>query len=357
MNDSLFAGLCAALDTIVLVRDSGGRYLLMNHAPYWCKDFGIDTNEIGTEVQIKNKDEFIDNFLIDAAIHWSKMESGRLESGPWIIKDESGKEWPFELVAIYYQGASILAWQHLGETYIQQVGMLQKVRDRLLEQEVLELEVRKRTQQIRLREEEIAMRLLAAAGCRNEETGAHLKRIGLYTAAMGRALGWNQQGIDDIRIAAPMHDIGKIGIPDNIILKPGKLTIAEFEIMKRHTEIGAQLLSNTGIPLMEVAKNVAESHHEKWDGSGYPNKLVGENIPISARIVTIVDVYDALVHKRVYKSAMSEERTIEYMTAQVSIHFDPDLFGIFMDILPEMRDIRMRVTEDEYQEDLLEAIR
>jgi HD-GYP domain-containing protein (c-di-GMP phosphodiesterase class II) len=162
---------------------------------------------------------------------------------------------------------------------------------------------------------------------------------------MGKALGWDTQQIDDIRIAAPMHDIGKIGIPDRILLKKGKLTEVEFDIMKRHTEIGAKMLHDSNIPVLDMAAQIAFCHHEKWDGSGYPRGLVGEDIPESARITAIVDIYDALVHERVYKKAMSEQEALDLMASMTNSHLDPDLFRVFLGLLPVMRRIRQEVNE------------
>jgi len=182
---------------------------------------------------------------------------------------------------------------------------------------------------------------------RDQETGAHVRRIGLYASKMATAIGWDKQLIDDIRIAAPMHDIGKIGIPDAILLKPGKLDSAEYEIMKTHSKIGADMLSNTDIPMMMMASEIALSHHERWDGTGYPHQLAGTDIPESARITSLCDVYDALSHERIYKRAFSESETIEIMTEQSGKSFDPELFEVFMQLLPEFREIRLKYQDPE----------
>ena len=170
--------------------------------------------------------------------------------------------------------------------------------------ETLEKEVIKRTAEVRLREEEIIFRLLSATGYRDTETGAHVRRIGSYASVIARALGWSVKEAGDIRLAAPMHDVGKIGIPDAILLKPGPLTHDEFEVMKRHTSIGAQILNDSAVPLLMMASEIALSHHERYGGSGYPQGLVGDAIPESARIVSVVDVYNALVHDRVYRNGV-----------------------------------------------------
>ncbi len=210
----------------------------------------------------------------------------------------------------------------------------------------LENDVRERTQEIHQREEEICLRLTSACEFRDEETGTHIRRIGLYSAVIGAALGWEKRTLDEIQIAACMHDIGKIGVPDNVLQKPGRLTPEEFEIIKTHPSIGAQILSGSDISLINMAKDIALSHHEKWNGSGYPKGLVGEDIPETARIVAIVDVYDALVYKRVYRPAIPEEEALDMMRKDVGTHFDPRLFDIFIKVLPQIRDIRMRVREE-----------
>jgi len=145
------------------------------------------------------------------------------------------------------------------------VTLLMKEYERDLEQKVKE-----RTAQVRRREEQIVLRLLAATGYRDVETGDHIRRIGLYSAVIAKELGWGGQAVEDIKLAAPMHDVGKIGIPDSILQKPGKLTSEEFAIMKTHTEIGGKMLDDPEIPLLTTAREIALSHHEKWDGSGYP---------------------------------------------------------------------------------------
>lgn len=210
---------------------------------------------------------------------------------------------------------------------------------------LLEREARERTADVRRREEELALRLVSASEYRDNETGAHIRRIGLYSGVLAEALGWPVHRVDDIRIAATMHDVGKIGVPDTILLKPGKLTPAEFEVIKTHTEIGAGILDGSDIPLLQMAHEIALSHHERWDGSGYPRGLAGEAIPESARIVAIADVYDALIHERVYKPAVSEAETLALMTAERGKHFEPRIFDCFLRVVDRFRAIREEVLE------------
>jgi putative two-component system response regulator len=203
----------------------------------------------------------------------------------------------------------------------------------------LEARVRQQTQAIRLAHEETILRLLSVSRYRDEETGAHTRRTGLYCELFAEVLGWPADQIQNIRLAAPMHDLGKIGIPDQILQKPGALTPAEFAVMKTHTIIGARMLEGSESAILQMAHEIAMAHHERWDGSGYPRGLAGLGIPESARILAIVDVYDALTHRRFYHQAMPEEEAMEIMEQGRGTHFDPFLFGVFLSLLPEIRRI------------------
>lgn len=210
-------------------------------------------------------------------------------------------------------------------------------------QKSLEAEVRKQTEAIRKREEEISLRLIAAAEYRDDETGEHIRRMGLISAELAKGLGFDTAMVDSMRIAAPMHDIGKIGVPDIILRKPGKLTPEEFEIVKTHTVIGAKILDGSDIPLLQMGRDIAMYHHERWNGGGYPSGKKGEEIPVCARIVTIADVYDALLSPRVYKDPIPEPETIEIMKEEKGRHFDPAIFDVFLELLPDLRKIRQSV--------------
>jgi putative two-component system response regulator len=234
---------------------------------------------------------------------------------------------------------------HKNEFLINVVNVLERRRltlENKRHREILEEEVRARTADIRNREEEIALHLISAAGHRDEETGEHIKRLGLYGAALAKALGWDQGGIDYIRVAAPMHDVGKIGIPDKILLKTARLTSDEYEIIKGHTRIGGDILGGTNIPMLQMATDIALYHHEKWDGSGYPDGLRGEDIPEAARIVAVADVYDALSHSRVYRKAYSEPEVLSIMGEKNGTHFDSAILTCFMGILPEIKQISQK---------------
>ena len=203
----------------------------------------------------------------------------------------------------------------------------------------LEKIVRQQTLAIRKTHEETIFRLLTALDSRDEETGGHVRRIALFSALIAEPIGWTPSRIDDLRVAAPMHDIGKIGIPDEILLNKGKLTAGEFDTIKTHTTIGGEILKDSEYPMLQLAYEIALGHHERWDGSGYPQGLAGEDIPESARIVTLVDVYDALSHDRRYRKASPEDEVLRIMSEGRGIHFDPRLYDIFVELQPKFREI------------------
>jgi putative two-component system response regulator len=209
----------------------------------------------------------------------------------------------------------------------------------------LEREVSDRTADLRRREEQIVLHLMSAAELRDEETGAHIRRIGAYSGVLAARLGWEAPAVEGIRVAALMHDVGKIGVPDRLLRKPGKLTAEEFEAMKVHTRYGALILDNPDVPLLQLAGEIALAHHENWDGSGYPRAMAGTAIPASGRVVAIADVYDALVHDRIYRRALPEEEALTVMAADNGRRFDPGMFECFLEALPELRAIREDIRE------------
>jgi len=213
----------------------------------------------------------------------------------------------------------------------------------------LEERVQQQTIAIRLAHEETVHRLVGASMYREDETAAHIRRTGLFSELLARAAGWCPQSADTIRLAAPMHDVGKIGIPEAILCKPGKLTDREFEVMKTHTVLGAKMLSDSNTPMLRMAEEIALNHHERWDGSGYPAGLEGADIPESARIVAIVDVYDALTHDRVHRAALPENEALAVMGAGIGTQFDPQLMASFFSQLPEIRRIAEH-TRDELEQ-------
>lgn len=220
------------------------------------------------------------------------------------------------------------------------------VETRLLQRElknqnaILEKKVRDRTSELRDTQLEVVRRLVSAVERRQAETGVHVVRMSLYCVRLGRAVGLSEQECDDLLHASPMHDVGKIGIPDSILLKPGPLTSEEWTVMRTHSQIGAEILSGATSPLLQLAHTIALTHHEKWDGSGYPSGLAGEAIPLVGRICAISDVFDAVTSNRCYHQAWTVEQAAELIRSEGGSHFDPRLVEAFNQVLPEWIDIK-----------------
>jgi putative two-component system response regulator len=209
-------------------------------------------------------------------------------------------------------------------------------------QAVLEEMVAQRTRALRDNRLLLLHKLGRAAEFRDEETGNHILRMSHGAALIARESGWSAAAADMLRNAAPMHDIGKIGIPDHILRKPGRLTPEEWAVMKTHAEIGARLLEGDDGELMAMACEVAWTHHEQWDGSGYPRGLAGRAIPESGRVCALADVFDALLSTRPYKQAWALPDAVAHIEAQAGRQFDPALVAAFRRCLPELLVIRER---------------
>jgi putative two-component system response regulator len=212
----------------------------------------------------------------------------------------------------------------------------------------LEKLVAERTAEIYDTRLEIVRRLGIAAEYKDNETGQHILRMSQYCKLVAREYGLSPEEQNLLLNASPMHDVGKIGIPDRVLLKPGKLDAEEWEIMKTHTTIGGLIIGDHSSELLQTAKLIALTHHERWDGSGYPNGLKGENIPIYGRIVTIADVFDALTSKRPYKEAWTVEDALEEIKAGSGTHFEPKVVEAFVGALPDVLKVR-----SEYQDESL----
>jgi len=200
---------------------------------------------------------------------------------------------------------------------------------------VLEEKVQERTQQLQRAELETLECLAAAGEYRDDDTGQHTQRVGEIAARIARNLGLADDEVEAIRRAAPLHDVGKIGISDLILLKPGKLEPIEFATMQQHTLIGAGILSRYHTPLLQLAQNIALTHHERWNGAGYPHGLQGEQIPIEGRIVAVADVFDALTHQRPYKAAWSIAEAVAEIETQSGRQFDEQVVQAFMSLAHE----------------------
>ncbi len=207
--------------------------------------------------------------------------------------------------------------------------------------------VEERTREIRNREKELIFRMSRAAEFRDPETGAHIQRMAHYSQVIAQGLGLDAAAQKLILEAAPMHDVGKIGIPDYILLKPGKLTPEEFEVMKGHARLGFELLKDSGSDILRAGAEVAISHHEKFDGSGYPNGLIGNKIPLFGRIVAVADVFDALTSERPYKKAWPLEQACRFLEDGRGQHFDPLCVEALFAGWERVLDIRQRFMDEE----------
>jgi len=189
--------------------------------------------------------------------------------------------------------------------------------------------------------------LVLAAEYKDQETGNHIVRMSKYSTLLAEKLGLPEEVVQNIKYATPMHDVGKIGIPDNILTKPGKLTDEEFEIMTQHTIIGAKILAGSKAKILKVARQIALTHHEKWNGKGYPHGLSGKKIPIVGRIVGLADVFDALTSKRPYKEPYPIEAAVEIIKLARGQHFDPVIVDVFLKNIKEMTRIKKEVDSQE----------
>ena len=205
--------------------------------------------------------------------------------------------------------------------------------------------IQARTREVLASHLEIIKRLRAAAEFKDDETGSHLQRMSRVSQLLARASGLSEAEAELVFHAAPMHDIGKIGVPDRILLKPTPLTPDEWRVMRMHPGIGAGIIGKHDAPLLKIARRIALTHHEKWDGSGYPRGLKGEEIPLVGRIVALADVFDALTSERPFKPAWPIDNATNYIHEQSGKHFDPRLATLFLELLPEIMKIRVEFPE------------
>ena len=202
---------------------------------------------------------------------------------------------------------------------------------------LLEDRVARATDAVRARERETLLRLARAGEYRDSATGEHVLRIARCSRLLGAAFGMREEECCDLELASPLHDIGKVGIPDSILLKPGPLTAAEWAVMRRHTLIGFDILKDSPSPFLKLGANIALAHHERFDGRGYPHGLAGQEIPVAARVVSVVDVFDALTSARPYKQPWSPEAALEEIRKDAGTRFDPRCVGAFEDVFDEIR--------------------
>lgn len=241
---------------------------------------------------------------------------------------------PFNTIEVLNRISNMLEIRNLFKERQRQNEILEsKVLTRTLELENSNLEL----SNARL---EIIHNLGRAGEYRDDETGNHVWRMSKSCEMLALAAGLGEDLAQQILLASPLHDVGKIGIPDKILLKPGRFDAAEWEIMKGHVEIGADIIGNPGNALMDMAQSIVLNHHEKWDGSGYPAGLRGEEIPIEGRIAAICDVFDALTSERPYKKAWTDSDATDYLRDNMGSHFDPQLATLFIELLPGVVEIR-----------------
>ena len=209
----------------------------------------------------------------------------------------------------------------------------------------LDHKVRDRTRELEEAQHEILTRLALAAEYRDDQTGEHTRRVGHMAPLLARQLGLTDADVEIIREAAPLHDLGKIGIPDAVLMKPGRLTPQEFEVMKTHTAIGEKLLSGSRFPLLRLAQEIARTHHEWWNGSGYFG-LAGEQIPLASRIVTVADTFDAITHDRPYRPAATIRKALEELRREAGRQFDPTVVEAIAQVLAEEMGFEEKGVED-----------
>lgn len=212
---------------------------------------------------------------------------------------------------------------------------------------LLQNQVAARTSELHETQLKIIQRLGRAAEYRDNETGFHVIRMSHYARLIAEAYGGNPYWVDLLYNAAPMHDVGKIGIPDHILLKPGRLDDDEMTIMRRHCEFGAEILGMDDNPLLQLSRSIALTHHEKWDGSGYPNSLSGEDIPLEGRITAIADVFDALTSERPYKKAWDVEDAANFIQENSGSHFDPNLAALFDRVFDDVLKIKSEYKDND----------
>jgi putative two-component system response regulator len=236
-----------------------------------------------------------------------------------------------------------------------QLYKILKIGDKIQRKDYDELKVRYDeieilNEEIENTQKEVVFTMGTMGEFRSHETGLHVRRVALYSKILGKYYGLNARDADLLFHAAPMHDIGKIGIPDAILNKPGKLDEEEFDIMKNHAKLGHEMINDSDRPLLIAASIIAHEHHEKWDGSGYPRGLAQDEIHIYGRITALADVFDALGSKRIYKNAWNDSEIFSYLKEQSGKQFDPTLIHIFFDNIDEILAVRNRLQDDDEEE-------
>jgi len=255
---------------------------------------------------------------------------------------------PFEANEVLINVANALRRRQLEiEARANRAQLEQTVAERTRELRHAVARLESASSELRHSREETIQRLARAAEFRSDETAQHIRRMSLHCELLARAVGLPERKCELVRIASPMHDIGKIGTPDRILMKKGKLTPDEFDKMREHAEVGYRILTGSNSEMLQLATLIARTHHEKWDGSGYPHGLTGEDIPLEGRITAVADVFDALMNPRCYKPAFSLEKTQDIMEDGRGKHFDADLLDLFWGQLDEVLRIQREYSDPE----------
>lgn len=305
-----------ALEVTALYKEIGFDVILLDiHMPL------MDGFQVMQQLHAQHPEDYIPVLVLTADTS-TEIKQKSLAHG---AKDFLSK--PFDKDEVYARVRNIM-----------HVSLLQKA---LKEQNcILEIKVRERTRQLEETHVKLIQCLGRAAEYRDNETGMHVLRIGKMTQALGARLGLSEQECLTISQASPMHDLGKIGITDHVLMNPGKLDAEQWAHMQTHTQIGGDILRSVGGELLDTAAIIAETHHEKWDGSGYPKGLKEKEIPLITRITTVCDVFDALMSERPYKKPWTLDQAVTYLIENAGRHFDPDVVEEFICILPQIVEIR-----------------
>lgn len=305
--------------------DTNGVITYVNN--YFCKVTGFDREDLigKTHKVVQHPEESISkqNKYRDL---WKTIQRGEVWSGTFKNQTKNKEE--------FYLNSRIVPIKDRDGHIIEFMGISQNIT------KIINLQ-----KEIEETQEEIVYRLGEISETRSKETGLHVKRVAAYSGLLARAYGLDEDDCRKIVLAAPMHDVGKIGIPDEILNKPGKLTQEEFEIMKTHATLGYNMFKDSNREILKVAATIANEHHEKYNGQGYPNGLAGEDIHIFGRIVAIADVFDALGHDRCYKKAWDLEKILELLEREKGEHFDPILIDLFFENIEEVKKIQQRYNE------------
>ena len=348
VKDPILAALLSALNIFVAERVKPAHLVAFAPIPEFCQKLEWCMTSAERAVLNLDRSIFLAHFLEEAEEHWRRTSSGVLRSGPWVESDDTDAEFLLEASAVSLLEHKFLVVELLGTDLSQRRKLLQSVREKALQERRLRELVERRTREIALTQEAAIDGLASLSEMRDYETGGHIKRTQTYVRILAQRLSThpkfksflNDETIEMLYKSAQLHDIGKVGLPDRILLKRGKLTEDEFKDANQHPRLGREALVAAermlgGNSFLRLAKEIAYTHHEKWDGSGYPEGLRGEAIPIPGRLMAVADVYDALTSQRVYKAAFPHEKAVEIIVDGRGTHFDPDVVDAFLELKDE----------------------